>query len=108
VRRASASADDERGRRGIDTETHAPGGSARFRPGDGRDLVAGAGSDHVPMPDEEAVLAWIRRNDAARAEDRRRGLERSMAERLEEAVRLSRLASELSANLGRDPDVRAR
>jgi hypothetical protein len=59
------------------------------------------------MPDEEAVHSWIRRNEAARAEDRRRDLERSMSERLEEAVRLSRLASELAANLGRDPDVRA-
>jgi hypothetical protein len=59
------------------------------------------------MPDEEAVQAWIRRNEAARAEDRRRDLERSMSERLEEAVRLSRLASELAANLGRDPDVRS-
>lgn len=59
------------------------------------------------MPDDQAVQAWIRRNEAARAEDRRRDLERSMSERLEEAVRLSRLASELAANLGGDPDVRA-
>jgi hypothetical protein len=65
------------------------------------------GYDQVPMPDDQAVQAWIRRNEAARAEDRRRDLERSMSERLEEAVRLSRLASELAANLGGDPDVRA-
>jgi hypothetical protein len=58
------------------------------------------------MPAREAVEAWIRRNEAARAEDRRRDLERSMSERLEEAVRLSRMASELEANLGRKPDVR--
>jgi hypothetical protein len=60
------------------------------------------------MPDQEAVEAWIRRNEAARAEDRRRELERSMSERLEEAVRLSRIASELEANIGGDPDVRTR
>jgi len=30
-----------------------------------------------------------------------------MAERLEEAVRLSRIAAELQANLRREPDVRA-
>jgi hypothetical protein len=60
------------------------------------------------MPDQRAVEAWIRRNQAARAEDRRRELERSMSERLEEAVRLSRMASELEANIGGDTDVRAR
>jgi hypothetical protein len=76
--------------------------------GDVAEVVSGAGYDHIPMPDEEAVQGWIRRNEAARAEDRRRDLERSMSERLEEAVRLSRLASELASNLGRDPDVRAR
>jgi hypothetical protein len=59
------------------------------------------------MPDQEAVEAWVRRTEAARAEDRRRDRERSMSERLEEAVRLSRMASELEANLGRDPDGRA-
>jgi hypothetical protein len=59
------------------------------------------------MPDDHAVQAWIRRNDAARADDRRRDLERSMSERLEEAVRLSRVAAELEANLRREPDVRA-
>jgi hypothetical protein len=59
------------------------------------------------MPDEKAVQAWIRRNEAARVEDRRRDLERSVSERLEEAVRVSRLASELAANLGRDPDPRS-
>jgi len=59
------------------------------------------------MPDDRAVQAWIRRNESARAEDRRRDLERSMAERLEEAVRLSRIAAELQANLRREPDVRA-
>jgi hypothetical protein len=58
------------------------------------------------MPDDHAVQAWIRRNEAARAEDRRRDLERSMSERLEEAVRLSRIAAELEANLRREPDVR--
>jgi hypothetical protein len=58
------------------------------------------------MPDDHAVQAWIRRNEAARAEDRRRDLERSMSERLEEAVRLSRIAAELETNLRRDPDVR--
>jgi hypothetical protein len=47
-------------------------------------------------------LSWARRNEAAPAEDRRRGRERSMSERLEEAVRLSRSASELEANLGCD------
>jgi hypothetical protein len=59
------------------------------------------------MPDDQAVQAWVRRNEAARSEDRRRDLERSMSERLEEAVRLSRIAAELEANLGREPDVRA-
>jgi hypothetical protein len=34
------------------------------------------------MPDDRAVQAWIRRSEAARAEDRRRDLERSMSERL--------------------------
>lgn len=58
------------------------------------------------MPEEQSVQAWIRRNEAARAEDRRRDLERSMSERLEETVRLSRIAAELEANLRRDPDVR--
>ena len=58
------------------------------------------------MPDEHAVKAWIRRNEAARAEDRRLDLERSMPERLEEAVRLSRIAAELETNLRREPDVR--
>ena len=43
------------------------------------------------------VQAWIRRNEAARAEDRRRDLQRSMSERLEEAVRLSRVAAEAEA-----------
>jgi hypothetical protein len=59
------------------------------------------------MPDTEAVKSWIRRNEAARAGDRRRDAERSMGERLEEAVRLSRIASELEENLGRSPDVRS-
>jgi hypothetical protein len=58
------------------------------------------------MPDDRAVQAWIRRNEAARAEDHRRDLERSMSERLEEAVRLSRIAAELETNLRREPDVR--
>ena len=58
------------------------------------------------MPDPDAVDAWIRRNDAARAEDRRRDSERAMSVRLEEAIRLSRLAAELEENL--DPDVRPR
>ena len=60
------------------------------------------------MPDDEAVRAWIRRNDAARSEDRQRDAERSMAERLEEAVRLSRIASQLEQNMNRERDVRAR
>ncbi len=59
------------------------------------------------MRDIEAVQAWIRRNEAARVEDRRRDGQRSMSERLEETVRLSRIASELHENLGRSPDVRA-
>ena len=59
------------------------------------------------MPDSDAIAAWIRRNEAARAEDRRRDAERSMSERLEQAVRLSRIASELEENLGRSPDVRS-
>ena len=58
------------------------------------------------MPDSEAISAWIRRNEAARTEDRRRDAERSMSERLEQAVRLSRTASELAENMGRSPDVR--
>ena len=49
------------------------------------------------VPDEQAI----------QAEDRRRDLERSMSERLQEAVRLSRVAAELEANLRREPDVRA-
>jgi len=59
------------------------------------------------MPDEQAVQTGIRRNEAARAEDRRRDLERSMSEGLQEAVRLSRVAAELEASLRREPDVRA-
>jgi len=59
------------------------------------------------MPDSEAVRAWVRRNEAARAEDRRRNAERSMADRLAEAVRLSRIAAELEDNLHRNPDVRS-
>ena len=58
------------------------------------------------MPDGHTVQTWIRRNEAARAEDRRRDRERSMSERLEEAVRLSRVAAELETNLRREPDVR--
>jgi hypothetical protein len=59
------------------------------------------------MADSETVQAWIRRNEAARVLDRRRDAERRMSERLEEAVRLSRVASELHENLGRSPGVRA-
>jgi hypothetical protein len=59
------------------------------------------------MPDSDAVRAWVRRNEAARAEDRRRDAERSMADLLAEAVRLSRVASELEENLRRKPDVRS-
>ena len=69
-------------------------------------VFRGGGYDPLAMPDEIAVEAWVRRNEAVRAEDRRQDLERSMSERLEEAVRLSRMASELEANLGRDSDVR--
>ena len=54
------------------------------------------------MPDSDVAREWIRRNEAARREDRSRDAERSMSERLDEAVRLSRIASELSENLGRD------
>ena len=59
------------------------------------------------MPDSEVVQAWIRSNEAARAEERRRDAERSMSARPEEAVRLSRIASELEENLSREPDVRS-
>ena len=59
------------------------------------------------MAESEAVQAWIRRNEAARVVARRRDAERPMSECLEEAVRLSRVASELQENLGRSPDVRA-
>ena len=51
------------------------------------------------MLDREAVTAWIRRNEAARSEDRKRDAQQSMSECLEEAVRLSRTASELAENL---------
>jgi hypothetical protein len=60
------------------------------------------------MPDSEALRDWTRRNDAARAEDRRRDAQRPMSELLDEAVRLSRIASELEENMDREPDVRAR
>jgi len=59
------------------------------------------------MPDSDAVREWVRRNEAGRAEDRRRAAERSMSERLEEAVRLSRIASELDENMDRAPHVRS-
>jgi hypothetical protein len=59
------------------------------------------------MPDDRTVQAWVRRNEAARAEDRRHDLQCTMSERLEETVRLSRVAAELEANMGREPDVRA-
>ena len=55
------------------------------------------------MPDRDAVSGWIRRNEAGRAEDRRRDQERSMSERLEEAVRLSRVAAELEQSLQAAP-----
>jgi hypothetical protein len=58
------------------------------------------------VTDREAIRAWIRRNEASRAEDRRRDAQRSMSECLEQAVRLSRTASELAENLRRSPDVR--
>jgi hypothetical protein len=60
------------------------------------------------MPDSEALREWTRRNDAARAEDRRRDAQRPMSELLDEAVRLSRVAAELEENMDREPDVRAR
>jgi hypothetical protein len=53
------------------------------------------------MPDDHAVQARIRRNQAARAEDRRRDLGRSMPERLDGPPRLSRIAAELAMNLSR-------
>jgi len=55
------------------------------------------------MPDSDAVSGWIRRNEAGRAEDRRRDEERSMSMRLEEAVRLSRVAAELEHSLQAAP-----
>ena len=58
------------------------------------------------MPDSDTMRGWITRNEAARAQDRRRDRERSMSERLEEAVRLSRVAAELEQNMDREPDVR--
>jgi hypothetical protein len=60
------------------------------------------------MPDQEAVEAWIRRDEAARGGDRRRDRERYMSERLAVAVRLSRMASKLESNVGGDSDVRTR
>ena len=60
------------------------------------------------MPDSEALREWTRRNDAGRAEDRRTDAQRPMFELLNEAVRLSRVASELEENMDREPDVRAR
>ena len=60
------------------------------------------------MPDSDTMRGWITRNEAARAQDRRRDRERSMSERLEEAVRLSRVAAELEQNMDREPDVRSR
>lgn len=69
-------------------------------------FVPGPSVRSLAMPDDRAVQAWIRRNEAARAEDRRRDVERPMSERLEEAVRLSRIAAELEANMRREPDVR--
>jgi hypothetical protein len=59
------------------------------------------------MPDGEAISAWIRRNEAAAPRIAGRVAERSMSERLEQAVRLSRTASELAENLGRSPDLRS-
>jgi hypothetical protein len=59
------------------------------------------------MPDSDAVRAWVRRNEAARAEDRLLDAERSMADLLAEAVRLSRVTSELEENLRAQPDVRS-
>jgi hypothetical protein len=68
--------------------------------------MANANVRSLPRPDDRAVQTWIRRNEAARAADRRRDLERPMSERLEETVRLSRIAAEPEANLRREPDVR--
>ena len=96
----------ERPERAETSVTKAMALGAAMRPLEGPSRSGGY--DQSTMPDREAVEAWVRRNEAARAEDRRRDLERSMEERLEEAVRLSRIASELEANLGHDPDVRAR
>ena len=70
-------------------------------------MGAGVDSYDRHMPDSDAVSGWIRRNEAGRAEDRRRDQERSMSERLEEAVRLSRVADELGQNMDREPDVRS-
>jgi hypothetical protein len=58
------------------------------------------------MPDDEAVRAWIRRNEAARAEDRRLDVERPISERIEESIRVSRVVAELRQNMGRKSDRR--
>jgi hypothetical protein len=86
----------------IERSGHRFGDSAREALRNARPLYDGH------MPDSDAVRAWVRRNEAARAEDRRRDAERSMADLLAEAVRLSRVASELEENLRGTPDVRSR
>jgi hypothetical protein len=58
------------------------------------------------MPDSEAVNRWMRQNEAARKADRQAAADRPMSSRLAEAVRLSRVASELEENLRRAADVR--
>ena len=106
----------EQPRRQLDSREHGRDGSSRFGaasadPGGRRRALLRSrqhGRYDRRMPDSEVVQAWIRRNEAARAEDRRRDAERSMSERLEEAIRLSRVASELEENMGREPDVRSR
>jgi hypothetical protein len=58
------------------------------------------------MPDQRAVDEWVRRNAAARTVDRKDNLESEMSECLEAAIRLSRMASELEANVDREVDSR--
>ena len=60
------------------------------------------------MPSEAEAADWIRRNEAARAADRAADRDRSMADLLEETVRLSAAVSELHENIEREPDVRPR
>lgn len=60
------------------------------------------------MPTQEQISFFERWNEAARREDRAADLAKTMSQRMEEALRLSALATELNEAVTRDRgDVRS-